>query len=45
MFRTVGQKQILFVTVNRRERAFRQIHTWRGPPEVYAVILAAKKIF
>jgi hypothetical protein len=45
MFRAIVQKQILPVTVNRRKRSFWKVHTWRGPPEVYAILFTGEKVF
>jgi hypothetical protein len=45
MFRAIVHKQILFVTVNRGERAVREVHPWRSLPEIEAIVLTAIEVF
>jgi hypothetical protein len=45
MFRTIVQKQILFITVNRGRWTVREVHAWSSPPEVYSILFAAVEVF
>ena len=45
MLRAIIQEQILIFTVNRGKRAVREVHAWRSPPEVEAIIFTAIEVF